>query len=64
MSEENQSQSSQLGLNFVIFILAILIVANTEKEEWFALDYQTYYYFIVFSLTDLGLSAIHITPMY
>ena len=50
MSEENQSQSSQLGLNFVIFILAILIVANTEKEEWFALDYQTYYYFIVFSL--------------
>ena len=50
MSEENQSQSSLLSLNFVIFILAILIVANTEKEEWFALDYQTYYYFIVFSL--------------
>ena len=49
MSEENQSQSSQssqLGLNFVIFILAILIVANTEKEEWFALDYQTYYYLL------------------
>ena len=34
MSEENQSQSSQLSLNFVIFILAILVVANTEKEEW------------------------------
>lgn len=50
MSEENQSQSSQLTLNFVIFILAILVVANTEKDEWFALDYQTYYYFIVFSL--------------
>ena len=50
MSEENQTQSSQLTLNFAIFILAILIVANTEKEEWFALDYQTYYYFIVFSL--------------
>ena len=50
MSEENQLQSSQLGLNFVIFILAILIVANTEKEEWLALDYQMYYYFIVFSL--------------
>ena len=50
MSEENQSQSSLLTLNFVIFILAILIVANTEKEEWLALDYQMYYYLIVFSL--------------
>lgn len=70
MSEENQSQSSQssqLGLNFVIFILAILIVANTEKEEWFALDYQTYYYFIVFSLlassTILFTSCISCTGM-
>ena len=50
MSKENQSQSSQLTLNFIMFILAILIVANTEKEEWLALDYQIYYYLIVFSL--------------
>ena len=50
MSEENQSQSSQLGFNFVIFILAIVVVANTDKDEWHALDYQTYYNFMILTL--------------
>jgi hypothetical protein len=53
MSEESNIyvvKSCLFGLNYIIFILALLIVANTKKNIWLALHYENYYYFIVLIL--------------
>ena len=46
MGEDSQPQSNQLTLNGIIFIGAILVVANTELDYWKEINYQVYYYFI------------------
>ena len=56
MSEDSQPQSNQLTLNGIIFIGAILVVANTELDYWKEINYQVYYYFIVFSLISSGMA--------
>lgn len=48
---ETQSSSSSNGINFILLILGIVVLANTSLDTWALLDHKSYIDFIIFTIS-------------
>lgn len=53
-SQENGDKNGSLSLPFVLFILNIVVIANTTKDNFNTLGYSLYYDFQLFNLIIIG----------
>lgn len=51
--ESNKSNGGALSLPFVLFILNIVVIANTSRDDFKALGHELYYQFEFFNLVGL-----------